>query len=175
MNDWKHKLEILEGDITEQECDAIVNAANEQLSPGGGVSGAIHSAAGPELARECAQIGHCATGDAVVTEACDLPCRRVIHTVGPVYGSGAGGEEADLLASCYQTSLDLAASEGLRSIAFPSISTGIYGYPIEEASRIALAAIRDGLDANPEIERVLMVCFSDDDRREYEKTLSDLR
>lgn len=173
MSEWKHRLEITQGDITEEDCDIIVNAANEDLQRGGGVCGAIHRAAGPGLENECLAIGGCPTGEVVMTDAHELHCRKVIHAVGPIYGGGAGQEEADLLASCYLNSLDLCAAEGWRSIAFPSISTGTYGYPVAEASRIAVEAIREGLLENPGIELVRMVCFSAADLEIYEEALRE--
>jgi O-acetyl-ADP-ribose deacetylase (regulator of RNase III) len=174
MSAWRDRIVIVQGDITREDCDAIVNAANERLAPGGGVCGAIHTAAGPGLANECRRVGHCATGAAVITGAYDLPCSKVIHTVGPVYTSGAGDEPAELLASCYTESLRLAAEHGLKSIAFPSISTGIYGYPIAEACRVALGALRRGLADHPEIAEVRLVCFSAGDRADYERAFAEL-
>ncbi|MGD9546646.1 MAG: macro domain-containing protein [Candidatus Krumholzibacteriia bacterium] len=174
MGDWKQKVLILEGDITEEACDVIVNAANEDLEPGGGVCGAIHRAAGPALARECRLIGGCPTGEAVMTRAYDLPCRRVIHTPGPIFGGGSGDLEADLLASCYRESLQLAVEEGFTTIAFPSISTGVYGYPIAEACRIALATVREGLQDFPELLEVRLVCYSAGDLEEYERALDEM-
>ena len=173
MSDWKDKIVLMQGDITEQDCDVIVNAANEQLSRGGGVCGAIHDAAGPGLERECMLYGGCSTGEAVMTRAYDLPCRKVIHTVGPIYGGGAGDEEADLLTSCYQESLRLAAEHDMTSIAFPSISTGIYGYPFDEACRVALAALKEGLEENPEIKEVRLVCYSVGDLEDYERIFAE--
>ena len=174
MAGWKDRLLVLQGDITEEVCDVIVNAANEDLEAGGGVCGAIHLAAGPGLARECRLIGGCPTGEAVMTRAYDLPCRRVIHTPGPIYGGGAGDLEADLLASCYRESLRLAVEEGFTSIAFPSISTGTYGYPIAEACRVALATVREGLLEYPELAEVRLVCYSAGDLAEYERALDEL-
>jgi O-acetyl-ADP-ribose deacetylase (regulator of RNase III) len=174
MSTWRDRLTLIQDDITAQDTDCIVNAANEELRRGGGVCGAIHAAAGPELERACLAIGHCPTGGAVLTGAFALPCRAVIHTVGPVWGGGAGDLEDELLASCYQESLELAASHGHRSIAFPCISTGIYGFPIARASRVALSAIAEALDALPEILEVRVVCYSAEDLAVYEATLDEM-
>jgi len=162
------RLEVVRGDITRLEVDAIVNAANEALAPGGGVCGAIHAAAGPGLAAACAALGGCPTGDARLTGGHALPARHVVHAVGPVWrGGGAGEDEA--LASCYRRALDLAAAAGARSIAFPAISTGIFGFPLERATRIALREVRAGLDRHPGLERVVLCCFSETDRAAYER------
>ena len=150
------KMEAVEGDITQETVDAIVNAANEGLAPGGGVCGAIHSAGGPAIAEECRRIGHCPTGGAVATTAGNLPARWVIHAVGPVWRGGGGGE-AELLASAYRTSLDEAARVGARSIAFPAISTGIYGYPLEAATAVAVEAVREWKGEG--VDLVRFVCF----------------
>lgn len=152
-------------DITTLDADAIVNAANQSLAPGGGVCGAIHRAAGPELARACAAVGPCPTGDARLTPGFRLPSRFVIHAVGPVWQGGAAGE-ADLLASAYRSAVRLAAEHGLRSIAFPAISTGIYGYPLELATPIAVNTVRAAA-AGSAIERVVFACFSPDAERAY--------
>jgi O-acetyl-ADP-ribose deacetylase (regulator of RNase III) len=153
-------------DITTLGTDAIVNAANESLAPGGGVCGAIHRAAGPELARACAAIGRCPTGEARLTPGFGLPARFVIHAVGPVWRGGAAGE-AELLTSAYRSAMRLAADHGLRSIAFPAISTGIYGYPLELATPIAVNAVRSGVAAGSSVERVIFACFSPDVERAY--------
>lgn len=149
-------VEAVQGDITAESVDAVVNAANEQLSPGGGVCGAIHAAGGPEIAAACRRIGHCPTGGAVTTTAGSLPARFVIHAVGPVWHGGGRGE-ADLLASTYESALDEAVRVGARSIAFPAISTGIYGYPLEEAAAVAVETVRNW--KNGGIDLVRFVCF----------------
>lgn len=153
-------------DITTLDVDAIVNAANEQLAPGGGVCGAIHRAAGPELARACAALAPCPTGDARITPGFRLPARFVIHAVGPVWRGGHAGE-ADRLASAYRASIALAADRRLRTIAFPAISTGIYGYPLHEATRVAAAAVREALGSAPSIGKVIFACFSAEALRAY--------
>jgi len=149
---------VVEGDITKQPVGAIVNAANTTLLGGGGVDGAIHRAAGPELLAECRTLGGCPTGQAKITKGYRLSAKYVIHTVGPVWRDGNHGED-ELLADCYRNSLLLAAEHQVRTIAFPSISTGAYGFPMERAACIAVAEIRKFLDANPLPEKVLLVCF----------------
>jgi O-acetyl-ADP-ribose deacetylase (regulator of RNase III) len=168
------RIEIVQGDITRQQVDAIVNAANSSLLGGGGVDGAIHRAAGPRLLAECRTLGGCPTGEARITQGYDLPARWVIHTVGPVW-RGGGHDEERLLASCYCTSLALAADPqyGIRAIAFPSISTGIYGFPIERAAPIAVREVTAFLDAHDTIERVVFVCFSREALEVYERAVGD--
>ena len=151
--------EVIVADITTLALDAIVNAANESLLGGGDVDGAIHRAAGPELLEECRRIGGCPTGEARLTRGYRLPARHVIHTVGPVWRGGGSGEDA-LLASCYRESLRLAAEHGLRSLAFPAISTGVYGFPAERAARIAVATVLEELSAR-DFDRVIFCCFSE--------------
>jgi O-acetyl-ADP-ribose deacetylase (regulator of RNase III) len=165
-------LRALQGDITTLAVDAIVNAANSSLLGGGGVDGAIHRAAGPGLLAECRLLGGCPTGEAKLTQGHRLPARFVIHTVGPVWRGGAEGEP-ERLASCYRRSLEVAADHGLRSIAFPSISTGVYGYPIEAASEIAVATVKASLAELSAIQEVIFCCFSEGDWRVYNKRLGE--
>jgi len=164
---------LTQGDITKQQVDAIVNAANSTLLSGGGVDGAIHRAAGPRLLAECATLGGCKTGEAKITKGWDLPAKFVIHTVGPVWRGGAGGEP-ELLANCYRNSLALAVQNHLRTIAFPSISTGAYGYPIEKASHIAVNEVDSFLKREASIEKVLFVCFSKSDYNCYASVLKEI-
>jgi len=165
-------LRLVKDDITKRKVDAIVNAANRQLLPGGGVCGAIHRAAGQELEKECRKIGYCETGEAVITGGYNLPAKYVIHTVGPVY-SGKD-QDAKLLADCYKNSLKLAVMNKLNSISFPSISTGIFGYPVKEASKVALSTIIDFLKEKGKPLLVEMVLFSESDFNVYLKTLEEL-
>ncbi len=154
------RIETLVGDITKLDVDAIVNAANSSLLGGGGVDGAIHRAAGPELVQECRLLGGCKTGEAKITKGYRLPARHVIHTVGPVWHGGRDGEP-ELLASCYETSLRLAAENGCKTVAFPAISTGIYGYPADLAAGIAVQTVRRVLKELPDIEGVTLVAFNE--------------
>lgn len=166
IGDLAGRIELVQGDITRQDTDAIVNAANTTLLGGGGVDGAIHRAGGPAILAECRQLGGCDTGDAKITSGGRLPARHVIHTVGPVYRDG-GGREADLLASAYRRSLEVASANGVRSIAFPSISTGAYRYPIREAAHIAVETVAAYLRHHPEIELVRFVLFAEADLEIY--------
>ncbi len=152
------RIEVVEGDITKQVVDAIVNAANTSLLGGGGVDGAIHRAAGPELLEECQTLGGCETGQAKITKGYRLPAKWVIHTVGPVWRDGRHGED-ELLASCYRSCFALAEQHGIRTIAFPSISTGAYGFPMERAARIAIRETKAFLERNTAVEKVRLVCF----------------
>jgi len=164
----------IRADITRLQVDAIVNAANSSLLGGGGVDGAIHRAAGPDLVHECRLLGGCKTGQAKITKGYRLPAAYIIHTVGPVWRGGEQGEP-DLLASCYRNSLELAAAKQLGSIAFPSISTGIYGYPIELAARAAINTVMAFDSALSSIEEVTFCCFSDEDLAVYERVLREVR
>lgn len=168
------KIEIIQGDITKQTVDAIVNAANCSLLGGGGVDGAIHRAAGPELLSECRTLGGCKTGEAKITKGYKLPARFVIHTPGPVWHGGNNGE-ADKLRSCYRSCLVLASENGCKTVDFPSISTGVYHFPLEKASEIAIKTISEYLFEHPEIERVRMVCFDECTKGFYEKALEKLK
>jgi O-acetyl-ADP-ribose deacetylase len=163
-------LAAIHADITTVKVDVIVNAANTELTPGGGVCGAIHRAAGPELAQACQLLGGCKTGEAKVTPAYRLPARRVVHAVGPVWQGGTQSE-AELLASCYRHALEIVAREGLHTVAFPAISTGIYGYPIKQAAQIAIATVRDFVRRPSSIEHVVFCCYSAADHDVYDTLL----
>ncbi len=170
----KHKIQIIQGDITQQKVDAIVNAANTALLGGGGVDGAIHRAAGPELLQECRTLGGCPTGEARITKGYRLSAKFVIHAVGPVW-NGGGRNEAGLLADCYRQSLKLASENGAKTIAFPSISTGAYRFPIESACEIALKTVLQCLETMSGIEKVIFVCFSKSDYEIYQRTFEKLK
>ncbi len=163
-------ITLVQGDITTQQVDAIVNAANERLLGGGGVDGAIHRAAGPQLLAECRTLGGCPTGEARITKGYRLPARFVIHTVGPIWRGGQRGEP-ELLASCYRSSLRLAVDNGAKTVAFPSISTGVYGFPIELAAPISIETVQDFIAEEPSLEEVRFVCFSLDDYVVYRQEL----
>lgn len=167
------RIETYQGSITDLNVDAIVNAANASLLGGGGVDGAIHRAAGPGLLEECRTLGGCATGDAKITRGYNLKAKFVIHTVGPVWHGGDRGE-TELLAKCYRRSLELAREYKLKSIAFPAISTGAYGYPLEEATRIAIDTVRNWLIDNTTLERIVFVCFDGRALSTYERLLGEL-
>ena len=165
------RIEVVEGDITKQRVDAIVNAANSTLLGGGGVDGAIHRAAGPGLLQECRTLGGCPTGEARITKGYRLPARWVVHTVGPVWRGGGRGED-DLLASCYRNGLALAEKNSIRTIAFPAISTGVYAFPLERATEIAVNETRRFLEQHGSIERVVFVCFG---KRAYDTYVAVLQ
>jgi O-acetyl-ADP-ribose deacetylase (regulator of RNase III) len=169
MNPCDKKIELITGDITEQHVDVIVNAANNTLLGGGGVDGAIHAAAGSGLLEECRKLGGCRTGEAKITKGYLLPARYIIHTVGPVWKGGGCGED-ELLESCYRSCFRLAADNGVKSIAFPSISTGAYRFPVERAAPIAVREIRAGLDST-HVARAVIVCFNQETRRAYDSAL----
>ena len=167
------RLELTRADITKLRVDAIVNAANSSLLGGGGVDGAIHRAAGRELLEECRLLGGCKTGQAKMTRGYKLPAKYVIHAVGPIWRGGSAGE-AELLASCYATCIGLALDRNMRSIAFPAISCGIYGYPLDQAARIAVNTVIESIDKQPSIERVIFVCFEQDVLKAYQKVFEEL-
>lgn len=167
------KIQIIQGDITKQAVDAIVNAANCSLLGGGGVDGAIHRAAGPELLAECRTLNGCATGQAKITKGYRLPAKYVIHTPGPVWHGGSRGE-AELLASCYRSCLTLAREHGCKTVDFPSISTGVYHFPLEQAAEIAISTIAEFLETAPELQQVRMVCFDARTKAHYDQALARL-
>jgi O-acetyl-ADP-ribose deacetylase (regulator of RNase III) len=167
-------LSLVKGDITIEQTDAIVNAANSRLAGGGGVDGAIHRAGGPKITEECRKIGGCLTGSAVITTGGNLKARYVIHAVGPVYNDGKHGEDR-LLSGAYKTSLELAVKHNLKSIAFPAISTGVYGYPIDKAAEVAVKTVADFVKTNKGLSLVRFVLFSDNDLKVYEQTLERLK
>ena len=165
-----NRIEIIQGDITRQKVDAIVNAANESLLGGGGVDGAIHRAAGPQLLEECRALNGCRTGQCKITRGYLLPAPWVIHTVGPVWRGGGHGED-ELLASCYRNCLELASKNGVKSIAFPAISTGAYGFPVQRAAKIALTEIKTFLRGNDVIEKAIFVCFDIQTLKAYQSEM----
>jgi O-acetyl-ADP-ribose deacetylase (regulator of RNase III) len=167
------RIDIIQGDIAAFEADAVVNAANKSLLGGGGVDGAIHYAAGPELLEECRTLGGCETGEAKITKGYKLPAKHVIHTPGPIWKGGDRDEDA-LLANCYRNCLALAAEHGVKTIAFPSISTGAYAFPVERAAKIALTTVRDVLAGGCPVERVTFVCYTRADLATYRKAFSKL-
>ena len=169
----KERIEIIQGDITRSRVDAIANAANTSLLGGGGVDGAIHRAAGPGLLAECRTLHGCETGKAKITKGYNLPAKYVLHTPGPVWHGGNRGEP-ELLAGCYRSCRDLASQYGCKTVDFPSISTGVYGYPVDKAAAVALRAILESLEAHPDIERVRMVCFDSRTKAAYEAALAAL-
>ncbi len=166
------KIEIVKGDITKQNVDAIVNAANTSLTGGGGVDGAIHRAAGPDLLKECRKLGGCRTGEAKITKGYHLPAKYVIHTVGPVW-HGGNDKEAEFLSNCYKDSLQIAIKYNIKTIAFPSISTGAYRFPLDRAVKIALTEIKEFLENNQLIEKIYIVCFDNATYQTYKKELNN--
>ncbi len=169
----QQKIKIIRDDITRQTSDVIVNAANESLLGGGGVDGAIHRAAGPKLLEECRTIGGCPTGQARISQAYNLPSKAIIHTVGPIW-RGGNQKEPELLASCYRNSLALAREKFFNSISFPSISTGVYGFPFDKACRIALTEITNFLTVYSDFEKVQLVCFSEQDLQMYKMAFEEI-
>jgi len=167
------KIAVIQGDITQQKVDAIANAANTSLLGGGGVDGAIHRAAGPELLVECRQLKGCATGQAKITKGYNLPAKWVIHTVGPIW-QGGNYQEDELLASCYRSCLAIATQYEIRSIAFPAISTGVYGFPIERAARIAVSEVKKFLEGNTSVEQVIFVCFGESAYNSYRAAINEI-
>ncbi|MCF8241731.1 MAG: O-acetyl-ADP-ribose deacetylase [Melioribacteraceae bacterium] len=168
-----NRIELVKGDITECKTEAIVNAANNSLLGGGGVDGAIHRAAGPKLIDECRSIGGCPTGEARITNGYNLEAKYIIHTVGPVWYDGNKNETEDL-AKCYVNSLQLAKEKNIKTIAFPSISTGIYRFPIDKASKIALRKVNEFLDNDDSIEKIIFVCYSEEDYKVYEEGIKNI-
>ncbi len=166
----ENRIQLIQGDITKLEVDAIVNAANTTLLGGGGVDGAIHRAAGKELLAECRTLGGCATGDAKITKGYNLPARFVIHTVGPVWNGGGSGE-TEKLASCYRRSLELAVQYCIKTLAFPNISTGVYGYPKNEAATIAISTVKEFLENHSEIQQVIFCAFDEENYSIYKNLL----
>ncbi len=167
------RIEVVQGDITKEKVDAIVNAANQSLLGGGGVDGAIHRAGGPAILEECRKLRGCKTGDAKITTGGNLPAKYVIHTVGPVYRDGQHGEP-DMLAGCHRRSLEVALENGVRTIAFPAISCGVYGYPVPDAAEVATKTVKEFLESHEGIERVRFVLFSQDVYDPFEKALESL-
>lgn len=174
IEEIEERIEIIQGDITRQKVDAIVNAANTSLLGGGGVDGAIHRAAGPRLLEECKKLKGCPTGEARITKGYELPAKWVIHTVGPIWYGGERGED-ELLASCYKNTFALAEKYDIKTVAFPSISTGAYRFPIERACRIALRRTKEFLSKNTTLEKIIFVCFSQTDLHTYQKALKEIR
>jgi O-acetyl-ADP-ribose deacetylase (regulator of RNase III) len=168
----KNRIEILKGDITKLKVDAIVNAANTSLLGGGGVDGAIHRGAGPELLEFNRKLGGCATGEAKISPGFKLPAKHIIHTVGPVWSGGKNNEDK-LLASCYKNSLKIAKENKVKTIAFPAISTGVYRFPLERATKIAVTEVKKFLEKNESIEKVIFVCFDEETYQVYKKILKD--
>jgi O-acetyl-ADP-ribose deacetylase len=173
MTHPNERIEIVDGDITQQQVDAIVNAANNSLLGGGGVDGAIHRAAGPELLAECQALHGCPTGAAKLTKGYKLPAKYVIHTVGPVWHGGDSHEE-QMLENCYRNSLQVALQHGIKTIAFPSISTGVYGFPIERAARIALRTVKAFLEKEAGLQRIIFVCFGNRDFQLYQRAANEI-